>query len=114
MSQGGAPLRQHVISLVPWAVPEPTWALHDEPLPTVIEQFDALMQGEERFSRDTPKLSMPTKRTVESEAQTYELATRIASGSFIPALQAWTGMSTAALMTLGLYGVPQRRTTWVE
>lgn len=25
--------------------------------------------------------------------------------------QAWMGMSTAALMTLGLYGVPQRRTT---
>lgn len=42
---------------------------------------------------------MPTVRTVESEAQTYELATRIPSGSFIPALQAWMGTSTAALMT---------------
>lgn len=77
----------------------------------MIEQFDALMQGEQRLPRDMPKLSMPTKCTVGSETQTYELETRIASGSFIPALQAWMGMSTAALMTLGLYGVPQRRTT---
>lgn len=52
MSQGGAPLREHVISLVLSTVPGPTWALHDEPLPTVVEQFDALMQGEELSSRD--------------------------------------------------------------
>lgn len=78
--------REHVILCVLRAVPGPPWGPSWLALPTVIEQFDALMQGDECFPRDTHWLQCPTRRSVESEPQTCELATRISSGSFIPAL----------------------------
>lgn len=79
--------REHVILCVLRAVPGPSWGPSWLALPTVIEQFDALMQGDKCcFSRDTHRLQCPTRRSVESDVQTCELATRISSRSFIPAL----------------------------
>jgi len=110
MSQGRAPSTGACDFAVLRAVPGPSWGRLRLALPAVIEQFEPLMQGDECLSKRHAQASMPNdyaQLNQRSRHVSLQHDPRLEASS--QPSRAWTG--TAALMTPGLYGVPQHRTT---